>query len=664
MKRVFSKFSIDKFAIFILILAMFFNMLNTKSWKQPNGIIYWDVISYYGYLPATFIYKDLSLKFKDNYEGDHHFVIWANKTPNGNYAMKTSMGLSYLYAPWFFIGHAVALNTDYDAGGYSVPYNIALQFGILFYLLIGLIFLRKVLRRYFNAWITALTMISVIVGTNLYFYIVYKAAVSHSYNFILFSIFIWLVIKWHEKRSWKHTILLGLTGGLITLIRPTNIIVLLLLLLWDVTSFSDLKKRFSLFIREYRKILVMAGVFILIWIPQFIYWKTITGSLFYYSYGDEGFFFLQPKFFKSLFSYRSGWLVYSPIMAIALIGFPFMIKQKTKEALTPILLFTFINMWIIFSWWCWWWGGSFGLRPLTDSYAFLALPFASFIFFISKQKRIWIKIVGLSLVVLLNAYGIYMTVKYVRLSIHNDGMNKELFWYNFTSVKTKKNFWDRVTPPDYDRALRGLDEKPTIKLTPIEKIRFKIKLDNQIINSTPLKLNEINTFRKDIKDTLIINKLNKLPVVFFWSKTGSPTIQMNKNNALQTKRHEFASLKTLPRDAFFEDTIYNLSFYYRFHDDFEGAYFYLVQVDSAGEHEWTDHFPLIPAKSPPGWEFISLDFDIKPDLKSLKINFHHPKYSNSYEYFSDFLIIPKDSVLIFPINDSLIFRNNEHLSVD
>ena len=52
--------------------------------------------------------------------------------------------------------------------------------------------------------------------------------------------------------------------------------------------------------------------------------------------------------------------VYSPIMILSLIGLPLMTKYKEKEGLMAIVIFTFINMWIIFSWWCWWWGGSFG----------------------------------------------------------------------------------------------------------------------------------------------------------------------------------------------------------------------------------------------------------------------------------------------------------------
>lgn len=117
------EFHIDKIVIFFIITLMCINMLHVKMW-QKKELLYWDVVSYYAYLPATFIYKDLSLKFIDNYTGEHEFVFWPSTSPNGNYVIKTSMGLSYLYAPWFFIGHLIAMNTNYDAGGFSEPYKI------------------------------------------------------------------------------------------------------------------------------------------------------------------------------------------------------------------------------------------------------------------------------------------------------------------------------------------------------------------------------------------------------------------------------------------------------------------------------------------------------------------------------------------------------------
>ena len=451
------EFHIDKIVIFFIITLMCINMLHVKMW-QKRELLYWDVVSYYAYLPATFIYKDLSLKFIENYSGEHEFVFWPSTAPNGNYVIKTSMGLSYLYAPWFFIGHLIAINTNYDAGGFSEPYKICLQFGTLIYFLIGLLFLRKVLLRYFNKYITALVILAIVVGTNLYYYVVYESTMSHSYSFVLFSIFLWATMRWHDDRNWKFTVLIGLLSGLITLIRPTNIIVLIIFALWGVTSFKGLKERAMLFLREYPKVIIMMLCFIAVWIPQFIYWYQQTGHIFYYSYGEEGFFFTKPKFFKSLFSYRKGWLVYSPIMILSLIGLPLMTKYKEKEGLMAIVIFTFINMWIIFSWWCWWWGGSFGYRALIDSYAFLAIPMGTFMKYIYEKRNKLLKISFSLILTLMISYSVFMTVKYRNKSIHYDSMTKQAFWYNFFEVKTKPGYWEMLDPPDYDKALHGQDE--------------------------------------------------------------------------------------------------------------------------------------------------------------------------------------------------------------
>ena len=40
----------------------------TKDGPGERGVIHWDVISYYSYLPATFIYGDLSMGFLEDLE--------------------------------------------------------------------------------------------------------------------------------------------------------------------------------------------------------------------------------------------------------------------------------------------------------------------------------------------------------------------------------------------------------------------------------------------------------------------------------------------------------------------------------------------------------------------------------------------------------------------
>ena len=125
------------------------NMLNVKHWKEEQRVIEWDAISYYAYLPAAFIYNDLSLSFTDGYDGPHKFVFWPEKGPDGKYLIKTTMGLSVMWLPFFIAGHITALITGADAGGYSEPYKFFLLISALFYLLTGLIYLRRILAHSF-----------------------------------------------------------------------------------------------------------------------------------------------------------------------------------------------------------------------------------------------------------------------------------------------------------------------------------------------------------------------------------------------------------------------------------------------------------------------------------------------------------------------------------
>ena len=60
---------------------------------------------------------------------------------------------------------------------------------------------------------------------------------------------------------------------------------------------------------------------VLVWVPQMIYWKEMTGRWLYFSYGsDERFFFGDPAIIKGLFSYRKGLFIYTPLLLFAFAG--------------------------------------------------------------------------------------------------------------------------------------------------------------------------------------------------------------------------------------------------------------------------------------------------------------------------------------------------------
>jgi hypothetical protein len=204
------------FSVFIISVFIF----TSRLWRRENSVIYWDVVSYYAYLPAIFIFDDIRLEKEESYENG---IFWPESAPNGGNVIKTTMGMSFLYAPFFFAGHIYASLSDYPAYGFSVPYKIALLTGALFYLSVALIFMRKILKKFFPDIVAAVTIVAIVLGTNLAYYAGREGTMSHLYSFTLFSVFVWLTIRWHEEPGTWLLLALGALAGLITLIRPTNI---------------------------------------------------------------------------------------------------------------------------------------------------------------------------------------------------------------------------------------------------------------------------------------------------------------------------------------------------------------------------------------------------------------------------------------------------------
>lgn len=446
------------FVVIFTTIALFLN--TSKIMRFENNIIKDDVVSYYGYLPATFIYKDIKLGFVDNYKGNHKFTIWYNETKDGKRVFKVSCGMAIMYSPFFFLGHIVALITKQDAGGYSTPYRAAIILAVCFYLFWGLFFLYKALRKMFDFRAALISLLALVLGTNIFYYSSIESGMSHVYNFSLFCLFIWLTIKWHEKPNFSNSIFIGLVSGLISLIRPSNVIIALFFVFYNITTFKDLKVKFKFLLLKYLQILVLLLSAFVVWIPQFVYWKTFTGQWFYYSYGNESFFWGNPQIINTLFSYRKGLFVYTPIIIFSFIGFLFLRKnENTKGLVFPALLFTLLNIYIVSSWWCWWYGGGFGLRAYIDSYAILALPFAAFTSFVLNSKKNY-KIFYSIVLFLLIGHQIFETFQYYYGSIHWDSMNKKAYWYSFLRLKPNEKLANMFTTPNYDNALKGIyDEK-------------------------------------------------------------------------------------------------------------------------------------------------------------------------------------------------------------
>jgi hypothetical protein len=441
-------------AIWIIILVVSGYLVHEKLWKKPEQVIKSDVMAYYLYLPAVFVHNDISLSFINRNPERFTNKVWFIKSPTGQKVIQFTYGMSFMYFPFFIVAHWVAPLFGYQADGYSAPYKLALLINCLFYLGWGLFFLKRVLLKYFSKLTTSVTLVAVALGTNLLYYAAYEAPMSHAYNFALIAGFIYLLINWLEKPVLWKSVCLGLVTGMIVLIRPTNVLVVILFLLWGIFSWRSLTDRILFLLRSYRHILIMIFFAFLVWVPQFIYWKEISGSFLFFSYGERAhFFWAEPQIINILFSYRKGWFLYTPLMLIAVAGIPFLFR-KHKGLVLPVALFTAINIYILSSWCFWWYGGSFGLRAFVDMYAFMAIPLAAITGW-SFQKNLFTKIFLPVVLAVLISHNIFQIIQYRTGAIHFVSMTKEAYWETFLKKRPTKEFYEKLEFPDY----KAVEEK-------------------------------------------------------------------------------------------------------------------------------------------------------------------------------------------------------------
>jgi hypothetical protein len=188
-----------------------------------------------------------------------------------------------------------------------------------------------------------------------------------------------------------------------------------------------------------------------------LYWKEMTGQWLYFSYGsDERFFFDDPAIIKGLFSWRKGLFLYTPLMIFAFAGIISLWIRRSPHVLA-MTLFVPLNIYIIFSWWCWWYGGGFGQRAFIDSYVLMAIAAASLLSHAMTTGKSWLKPAVLAAFILLASLGVIQNIQYYNGAIHWDSMTREAYLDSFGRLKPSARFHDLLEAPDYEKAREGLN---------------------------------------------------------------------------------------------------------------------------------------------------------------------------------------------------------------
>jgi hypothetical protein len=365
-----------------LIIALLHSalLLDTANW-QRSDVLVMDAGVYYVYLPSAFLTKDLGdgsyvayvrQQYRPDQNPSHGFI----PLPNGRTVFKYSLGMAVMDLPWFAAAHAYAAAMGYPTDGYSLPYQLGIALGCMLYGLLGLWVLGRELRHYVPDNLAALTLLAIGLGTNLFIYNTLNSPMTHATLFMLNVLLLRYTRRWYASGEWSDGLKLALVFGLVVLVRPSELWMAAVPLFWGFTSWAAVTQRFTFWLRSWQQVLAMVGVVVALASLQFIFWRVAGGQWYVEFYATEGFTLSKPHLWEGLFSVRKGWLFWSPLLALALLGCAWL-RRTAPAALPVVVALVPAVVYITFTWSDWTYGGGFGARTLISLYPLLSLGLAS-----------------------------------------------------------------------------------------------------------------------------------------------------------------------------------------------------------------------------------------------------------------------------------------------
>ena len=375
----------SRLVLWVATVLLFLAQAYAKPWKRLE-VFNWDAGGYFSYLPARFLYgdparPDLLARLVEQHwaapDAHHMNALGMSKLPTGGYITKYPMGVAVGELPWFAGAHAYARLHGDALDGFSQPYQHAAMLAGLFYAVLGLWVLRKLLLRYYRDEVAAWTLAGISLGTNFFNYASYEAAHSHAVLFLWHALLLYCTACWYERPRRRWALGMGLFMGLAVLCRFTEAIYVLVPLTWGLSSRAAWRARLPLWGRHAGQLALGVGLGALVISAQFFFWHAVGGKWVINGYYGEYFDFSHPHIWQGLLSIERGWFVYTPLMALAVLaGIP-LLRRAVPAALPNTLLLLPVAIYLTFSWEQWGYGWSFSARPLISLYPLLALSLAA-----------------------------------------------------------------------------------------------------------------------------------------------------------------------------------------------------------------------------------------------------------------------------------------------
>ncbi|TND09654.1 MAG: hypothetical protein FD123_1011 [Bacteroidetes bacterium] len=434
---------------FILLVSV--NYLFTVSWSGNNWkrIVDSDGQGYYAYLPAVFVQHDLQYKFGEEMLCKYRGICgtnlgraWCNRV-DSFYVNKYYAGVAVALAPFYLPAYGLSDWLDYDHDGYSLLYQCSVSVGALFYLMLGLCCLRRLMKRFeIREAAQAIVLLTLFFGTNLFYYTLNESSMSHVFSFGFICAFLLTAHRMIETCTAKRMLLFSFLFAMIILIRPVNGLIILALP-FLAGSWENMKTLFPGLWKNKTALMFSVLVFCAVLFIQLLLYYFQCGKWFVYSYTNEKLVFAEPHFFDILFSWRKGLFIYTPVLLVMLGGL-FTLRREPFRA-ASFLLFFLVLTYVLSCWWMWFYGGSYGMRAFIEFFPLFAILLGLLLQKLRDHKRVYFSMLTVFILLPLIYINLVQTWQSYKAILPYDKITKEKYWHVF--LETGKQF-EFIYPPD------------------------------------------------------------------------------------------------------------------------------------------------------------------------------------------------------------------------
>ncbi|HEX5217498.1 MAG TPA: hypothetical protein VFV98_18690 [Vicinamibacterales bacterium] len=233
------------------------------------------------------------------------------------------VGSAILWAPFYAVGHAVAIATGAPRDGYSKPYVAAVAYGSAYYgfmaaLISGAIAVRVVGRG-------GGATLAVWFGTPLVFYMYIAPGFGHATSAFAVALFIWTWLQVRDAWSPAGAFALGAAGALMAMVREQDALLIAGPAI-DFLRTAARHRRQSLADRPGIATPIVTAVtagsvaFLVCYAPQLAAYKALNGHFGQTYLVTRKMNWAAPHFFDVLISREYGLFFWTPLVVVALAG--------------------------------------------------------------------------------------------------------------------------------------------------------------------------------------------------------------------------------------------------------------------------------------------------------------------------------------------------------